>query len=423
MPLLNNIVSSIKTGWANLNNEDNLTMLSFLSVTYIFLIYFNYSLISNSIYSGSIQLFGITLQAQSLFICTMALASSISLFLGAFFSERYHLRLQLLSSILGILFGFFLYLPIQGEAWIIFYATLAGAASSIGLTNILAAFISKTDFSNRGSTSGIFTFLVYIILFILAILVSQLSELAIVLVILKIFSLWPSIRIKEFKFDKEVNDNIQTTPRVKLSFILVWAFFIISNIAVNTYLESYIIAYEFAPEEVIEEILMTSQIIGLFAIFLGGILMDVYGRKRLMMFSFAYLGATYALISFSRGLLYWFTVLDGIGWGILTVMFLLVLWGDLCKPSKRTIWMAASLSFSIALYPAMIIAPHLLSLAEKVIEIQDLFPITAFFLFLAVVIILYLPETLPEKIIQKKELDDYIHMAKKVKEKYKKTSK
>jgi hypothetical protein len=113
------------------------------------------------------------------------------------------------------------------------------------------------------------------------------------------------------------------------------------------------------------------------------------------------------------------SALDGIAWGMLTVLFLLMLWGDICKPSKRTIWMAASLSIAILTYPGVIVAPHILSLLGSISQ-SDLFPITSFFLFIAVVIILYLPETLPEKIIQKKELEDYIHMAKKVKAKYKK---
>ena len=139
-----------------------------------------------------------------------------------------------------------------------------------------------------------------------------------------------------------------------------------------------------------------------------------------MMASYAYLGANYAVISFSTENLYWFTILDGIAWGILTVMFMLVLWGDLCKPSKRTVWLAASLSLSILMYPALVIAPHVVTLFAGSMDMNDLFPITSFFLFIAVVIILYLPETLPEKIIQKKELEDYIHMAKKVKQKYKK---
>jgi MFS family permease len=161
---------------------------------------------------------------------------------------------------------------------------------------------------------------------------------------------------------------------------------------------------------------MISQVIGLVTIFLGGILMDIYGRKKLMMFSFAYLGATYAIMSVSRGSLFFFTVLDGIAWGMLTVMFLLVIWGDVCKPANRAIWIALSLSSTMITTPLKLIVPHIFAIYKIS---TDVFPIASLFLFIAVVIIQYLPETLPDKIIQKKELDDYINMAKKVKEKYK----
>ena len=83
--------------------------------------------------------------------------------------------------------------------------------------------------------------------------------------------------------------------------------------------------------------------------------------------------------------------------------------------------MAASLSISIMIYPGTVVAPHILSLFSTIgtVDQNALFPITSFFLFIAAGIILTLPETLPEKIIQKKELEDYIKMAKRVKEKYK----
>jgi hypothetical protein len=415
MPLLNNIVASIKMGWANLNNEDNLTMLTFLSTCYIFLIYANYSIISDSIYSGQIQLFGIiSVEATTIFILFLAISSCISIFAGAYFSKKYSPRLQIVSVITGLLFAFSLYLPIQGEFWIFVYSIIAGIVATIGISNVVTAFISKTNFSNRGSTSGILTLLVYLVLFVFVILVGQLRELAIVLIILKIFSLFPSLRIKEFTFDTEVKDYIKTNDRIKLSFLLVWVIFNISNIAASAYLQNYIM-----DENVGQMLSFGSTILGLITIFVGGILMDIYGRKRLIMFSFAYLGANYALISFSGGILYWFTVLDGIAWGILTVMFLLVLWGDICKPSNRSFWVAISLSVVIITYPADMIASYLINQYGTISNINNIFPITSFFLFIAVVIILYLPETLPEKIIQKKELDDYIHMAKKVKEKYK----
>jgi len=46
------------------------------------------------------------------------------------------------------------------------------------------------------------------------------------------------------------------------------------------------------------------------------------------------------------------------------------------------------------------------------------FPLTSIFLFIAVIITLYLPETLPDKVVQARDLQDYIERAKRIKEKY-----
>jgi F0F1-type ATP synthase membrane subunit b/b' len=46
------------------------------------------------------------------------------------------------------------------------------------------------------------------------------------------------------------------------------------------------------------------------------------------------------------------------------------------------------------------------------------FSLAAFFLFLAVVPLMYAPETLPEKKVRERELRDYLEKAKKTKEKY-----
>jgi hypothetical protein len=46
------------------------------------------------------------------------------------------------------------------------------------------------------------------------------------------------------------------------------------------------------------------------------------------------------------------------------------------------------------------------------------FSLAAFFLFLAVMPLMYAPETLPEKKIQERELRVYLEKAKKVKQKY-----
>jgi hypothetical protein len=381
-------------------------------------------MISDAIFTGNIELFNIySIQASVLFVFLLTLASCISIFIGSRFNEKYNHKLHIFSSLLGLIFGFSLYFPLQGEFGILLYSLMGGVALGLGISNLLAGFISKTNFNNRGSTSGLFTFLVFIVLIIFTVLVSSLREIAIILVILKIFSLFLSFTIKDFNFQSDTIDFIKTTNQTKFLFLIIWVIFNFSNVSLQTYLQFLLIEGIIPYEEIIVETGMISQVIGLITILIGGIFMDIYGRKKLMMFSFAYLGANYAIISFSEGQLYYFSALDGIAWGILMVLFLLILWGDVCKPTSRTIWISVVLFFTLITYPLMTITPYFIEWINMQLGIQIntnyLFPFTSFFLFIAVVIILYLPETLPEKIIQKKELDDYIKMAKRVEEKYK----
>ncbi|MDH5460109.1 MAG: hypothetical protein OEW71_03630, partial [Candidatus Bathyarchaeota archaeon] len=53
-----------------------------------------------------------------------------------------------------------------------------------------------------------------------------------------------------------------------------------------------------------------------------------------------------------------------------------------------------------------------------VIPLGTAFSLASFFLFLAVIPLMYAPETLPEKKIRERELRQYIEKAKKMKEKH-----
>jgi hypothetical protein len=106
-----------------------------------------------------------------------------------------------------------------------------------------------------------------------------------------------------------------------------------------------------------------------------------------------------------------YTYLDGIAWGILTVYFLMVLAGDIIFPKMRAVFVSIILSLSI-------IGQYLLQIfwVEIGVQIDQIFPLTVFFLFIAAVIVLILPETLPDRVMRKKELQGYIQKAKKIKE-------
>jgi MFS family permease len=156
---------------------------------------------------------------------------------------------------------------------------------------------------------------------------------------------------------------------------------------------------------------------GIFAV-VGGLLADIVGRKRMAIVGFVTLGLGYSILGiYAESILSWYfyTIVDGIAWGVLFVIFVVTIWGDLGShaPSEK--------------YYAVGVAPFFISKLlqftvgneiSNAVTTTAIFSFTALFLFLAVLPLVYAPETLPEKTMKDRELKMYIQKAEKIKEKY-----
>jgi MFS family permease len=400
MPVLNSLTQSTKNGWKLITSNLLLSIYSIVSIAYIFLLGTNYSLIA--------EVIGIS--DNLYFIVPLSLFTVIFLFVGAAYNKNYHRQLNLICNAVGIAFPLLLLLEVKGIPGLLGYTFLGGISAAMCLPNVISAFLSKTDYNNRGSACGIFTFIVFVVIIALSFIIDSFIALVLALVILKALGFLASINIKSIDFSTEELVYTKTSIKTKIAFLVVWTIFNVVDVVVATILSSTVNASQ------IQNTIIESRAIGLVAMVVAGAIMDNYGRKRIMIFAYAYLGLDYAMISLAGNSLYQLTVLDGIAWGILTILLLLILWGDTCKPTSRGIWIAASLSIAFSLQILTLIMPSLL----KGLTNEQIFPLTSIFLFVAVVIILALPETIPDRFLQKKELEDYIQQVKKVSEKYKK---
>ena len=149
--------------------------------------------------------------------------------------------------------------------------------------------------------------------------------------------------------------------------------------------------------------------IGIFAI-VGGFLTDVLGRKRMSIIGFSLLGSAYGVLglfyymSFSW---YFWTIINGVAWGIFYVIFVVTIWGDLSsgKPSDKY-YAVGVLPFFVSNFIQLTIGNNL-----GFVQTSTIFSFIAFFLFLAVLPLVYASETLPEKIIKERELKGYVEKA------------
>jgi MFS family permease len=157
-------------------------------------------------------------------------------------------------------------------------------------------------------------------------------------------------------------------------------------------------------------------IAGFFSV-IGGILADIIGRKRVAITGFILLGIDYAvfgLFSDTRAIWYVYTVLDGIAWGMFAAVFLMTVWGDLAgNNQKERYYVLGGLPYLLASFLSVIVTAFL-----TFIPASTAFSLASFFLFVAVLPLMYAPETLSEKRIKEMELKSYLEKAKKIKEKY-----
>jgi MFS family permease len=149
--------------------------------------------------------------------------------------------------------------------------------------------------------------------------------------------------------------------------------------------------------------------IGVFAVF-GGAIADIAGRKRVVIAGFVMLGIEYAALSAFSNMSfapYLFVTLDGITWGLLYSVFLTVLWGDLGEHyEKEKYYTLGGVPFLLLTILTILIRPYAMDIPPS-----TAFSIASFVLFLAVIPLMYAPETLPEKSMKDRDLKSYTEKA------------
>jgi MFS family permease len=171
------------------------------------------------------------------------------------------------------------------------------------------------------------------------------------------------------------------------------------------------------PQTTFTNMMIIENVFGAVFALVGGILMDSVGRKRLAIIGFVMLGLSYSILGFFNSTPVWYvaTIMNGISWGILFVLFVVTIWGDLSDGAPSDKFYALGVS---PFFVSKMLQLTINSQIVAAIPISAIFSFTALFLFLAVLPLIYAPETLPEKVIKQIELNSYLEQAQKVKEKY-----
>jgi MFS family permease len=169
---------------------------------------------------------------------------------------------------------------------------------------------------------------------------------------------------------------------------------------------SYFLNLDFPPNYRVVELVLA----GLAAI-LFGVIADQKGRKRLALIGFVLLGLAYA----SLGLLpnnivsgWFYVIADGIAWGALSMLFLWTIWGDIAEgKNSEKFYILGVLPYLFSTFAQQSLGVYF---ANNYTE-RTVFSFASFFLFVAVLPLVYAPETLSDRIIKDLDINSYVNKA------------
>ncbi len=291
-----------------------------------------------------------------------------------------------------------------------------GISIGVGLPSSLAYFADLTSVENRGAYGGMLYGFVALGSIVLIILLSALETFHGFVLL----AVWRILGLVFFFFlrskDSRPQERRPSAYRAILSrrdvllYLVPWIMFSLVN-----FTEAPILENVFGELFVLVGFLEVG-LSGFFVV-IAGMLADLVGRKRIVITGFVILGIEYAVLSLFSGMdfsKFLYTAFDSFAWGMFASVFFMTLWGDLAiDQQKEKYYAVGGLPYLLAGYLSILVRPHV-----GLIGTVAAFSLASFFLFLAVLPLMYAPETLSEKKIIDRRLRDYIDKAKKTKEKY-----
>jgi MFS family permease len=320
--------------------------------------------------------------------------------------------------IAGILLSFApLVMANASYAILLFISCLVGVYFGLGMPIVMGYYADSNAVEKRGKSSGLAFLAIGVGIFGFSFLGGTSGAItAIILSIWRLMGLVPLVFLKQ---TEKSNEAVQPSyisilkDRSFLLYLIPWFLFLMVSTVVLSINEVQLKAGEAYNLGILENALA-----GIFAVVFG-VFSDKVGRKRLAILGFILVGLGYASLAVAPPgyilTLGFYTLVDGIAWGAFYTIFLLTIWGDLANGrGSEKYYVLGSLPYLLTNFLQFFI---LNVWGKGLADYVTLFSYASLFLFLAVLPLVYAPETLPEKALKDRDLKSYVQKAQKLIEK------
>lgn len=233
-------------------------------------------------------------------------------------------------------------IPILIDTWnatnMILVFFFFGASFGFGMPIAMGYFADSTSVENRSLTGGTIFLVVGLGAFLLGTInVAEIKMQFLILTLLRISGIVVFLILKppeKFPESKSHSYTYILSQRSFLLYFIPWVMFCLVNQTSAPVLSKF-----FGSSFTVFLVATEMALSGLFAI-ISGIFCDRVGRKIVAIVGFIMLGLGYAMLSvFPENLASWYfyTVADGVAWGVFYAVFFAAVWGDLAheSPSEK----------------------------------------------------------------------------------------
>jgi len=330
------------------------------------------------------------------------LASFTTVACSSFIRKVPGIRLWCISTLFGAVFLMFFHETILGLA---IYLSL-GPIFGICLLNFFTFFGDLTTPEERGRVAGLIVF--FYLLFssvILAFVRTQSFHIIMAFcVFLSIITLMIELKYlnKRVEFIKKV--SVKLKKRTLVLYLIPWIIFSLINGTTAKTVSFHVL------KSIIPLFLILQVVVGAIGAIVGGLISDFIGRKTPLAFALTLFGISSAISAFVKvSLLANFIYIStGLTWGILSTLYLFVVWGDLADNETYPYTYSLGLAtFFIAMGIGALLTSEILKISLFTASITNCLVI-----FVSNISLILAPEILPSDFLEKTRLRFYIYLVK-----------